>query len=66
MEDEIVNAVLDKLFEIKNPLILKDIFTRVLKQEIFMKKRDSEASDFESLSTHKEWEENERNDFVVA
>ena len=61
MEDEIVNAVLDKLFEIKNPLILKDIFTRVLKQEIYMKKRDSEASDFESLSTHIEWEENERN-----
>jgi len=51
MEDEIINAVLDKLFEIKNKLVLKDIFTRVLRQEIFMKKRDLEESDFESNST---------------
>lgn len=51
MEDEIINAVLDKLFEIKNKLVLKDIFTWVLRQEIYMKKWDYEESDFESNST---------------
>jgi len=34
-----VNVIIDKLFELENMLVLKDIFTRVLKTEVYLKQK---------------------------
>lgn len=66
IEDEIITVVLDKLFQIKNKLVLKDIFTRVLRQEIYNKNKALESVDFESESTEKEYDEPDKREYVIA